>query len=339
MDFCVGVDVSLSLTFVDDIRRLRFCFDKINRQQRKKFFFFWGIVFIITTTLVLIFKKEVDHSACQRSGSTSSDDDELELGVFDTYILLWDIVRLKPMLWMIVILLTGKVAFGATDGMTGLKLIAMGMPKDKLSSMAVFLTPVQVLLPWFIGKWTAGSGPLNVFLLAYPYRIFMGGIFAALVWWTPSFRTERDFSFILYVLWIVAYCFHQVASYSMFVSMMAFNAQVSDPKIGGTYMTLLNTLNNLGGNWPVTLVLSLADYLSYYICFTKGSKSSLYSCNAKVLSDQCKSSGNVCEVVIDGYYVAVALCSVIGIIWFKAFFNKIKCLQKIPRTDWRVFSK
>jgi PAT family acetyl-CoA transporter-like MFS transporter 1 len=32
----------------------------------------------------------------------------------------------------------------------------------------------------------------------------------------------------------------------MFVSQMAFFATVSDPKIGGTYMTLLNTLTNLG---------------------------------------------------------------------------------------------
>jgi len=32
----------------------------------------------------------------------------------------------------------------------------------------------------------------------------------------------------------------------MFVSQMAFHAKISDPAIGGTYMTLLNTLANLG---------------------------------------------------------------------------------------------
>ncbi|VDK26465.1 unnamed protein product, partial [Anisakis simplex] len=114
-------------------------------------------------------------------------------------------------------------AFAATDGITSLKLIGMGMPKDKLSSMAVFLTPLQVLLPWMIGKYTAGPRPLNVFLLAYPYRIFMGGVFAALLWWTPSFRlSDGDFPVTLYAIWVIAYCFHQVASYCMFVSMMAF---------------------------------------------------------------------------------------------------------------------
>lgn len=64
----------------------------------------------------------------------------------------------------------------------------------------------------------------------------------------------------------------QVATYCMFVSMMAFNAQVSDPRIGGTYMTLLNTLNNLGGNWPVTLILSVADWMTFKNCVVKGTK-------------------------------------------------------------------
>ena len=32
----------------------------------------------------------------------------------------------------------------------------------------------------------------------------------------------------------------------MFVAMMAFYAKISDPLIGGTYMTLLNTITNFG---------------------------------------------------------------------------------------------
>ncbi|VDK68185.1 unnamed protein product [Gongylonema pulchrum] len=68
----------------------------------------------------------------------------MELGIVETYTILWKILRLKPMIWMVFVLLTGKFAFAATDGITGLKLIGMGMPKDKLSSMAIFLTPLQV---------------------------------------------------------------------------------------------------------------------------------------------------------------------------------------------------
>ena len=52
----------------------------------------------------------------------------------------------------------------------------------------------------------------------------------------------------------------------MYVAIMAFNAKVSDPLIGGTYMTLLNTVSNLGGNWPSTVARWLVDPLTIKEC-------------------------------------------------------------------------
>lgn len=52
----------------------------------------------------------------------------------------------------------------------------------------------------------------------------------------------------------------------MYVACMAFHAKVSDPLIGGTYMTLLNTVTNLGGNWPSTVALWLVDPLTSKEC-------------------------------------------------------------------------
>ena len=52
----------------------------------------------------------------------------------------------------------------------------------------------------------------------------------------------------------------------MFVSSMAFFARVSDPAVGGTYMTLLNTVSNMGGTWPGTLSLWLVDSLTSKQC-------------------------------------------------------------------------
>ena len=66
----------------------------------------------------------------------------------------------------------------------------------------------------------------------------------------------------------------------MFVSIMAFFAKISDPAVGGTYMTLLNTLTNLGGNWPATLALWWVDVLTVKKC---------------VLSEADSLSDNACE--------------------------------------------
>ena len=52
----------------------------------------------------------------------------------------------------------------------------------------------------------------------------------------------------------------------MFVAIMAFFARISDPAVGGTYMTMLNTLTNLGGNWPSTLALWSVDHLTWKSC-------------------------------------------------------------------------
>ena len=52
----------------------------------------------------------------------------------------------------------------------------------------------------------------------------------------------------------------------MFVTQIAFHARISDPAIGGTYMTLLNTICNLGSNWPGTLALWFVDPLSSKSC-------------------------------------------------------------------------
>ena len=46
---------------------------------------------------------------------------------------------------------------------------------------------------------------------------------------------------------------------------MAFFARISDPAIGGTYMTFLNTLTNLGNMWPGSFTLWFVDFLTWKV--------------------------------------------------------------------------
>ncbi|KAI6234927.1 hypothetical protein M3Y99_00744000 [Aphelenchoides fujianensis] len=305
------------------------------------FVFFWGCVFIVSTTLILIFKSEVDHSIVDSSSPQKKrelvvEEEELTLGVAETYSILVRILCLKPMAMMIVVFLTDKIAFG-TDSMTDLKLIAAGITTDKIASRSIFLPPVQIVLPWLLGKQTAGPRPLNVFLWAYPYRVFMGVVLVGWVFWTPSFRDANgEYPYVYYVLWIGAYYLQQIASYCMSLSMMAFMAQISDPKIGGTYMTLLNTLNNLGGNWPTTLVFSITDFFNRKNCVSVVTQKVVGTCNLKVEEELCKTGGDVCEFEVDGYYISAAICIVLGLVWYKLFYTRIQYFQKIPRSDWQV---
>ena len=54
--------------------------------------------------------------------------------------------------------------------MTGLELIERGVKKDSLALLAIPLTPLEILLPFFIAKYTSGQKPLHVFANSHPFR-------------------------------------------------------------------------------------------------------------------------------------------------------------------------
>ena len=116
----------------------------------------------------------------------------------------------------------------------------------------------------------------------------------------------------------------------MYVAIMAFHAKISDPSIGGTYMTLLNTVTNLGGNWPATLALWFIDPLTFKSCSVDG-----FPCKDSISQDKCKSLAGECLTVIDGYYIEVLLCIIIGLIWFRWGKSKIKMLQNKHSSAWK----
>ena len=59
---------------------------------------------------------------------------------------------------------------------------------------------------------------------------------------------------------------HEIAGNLVFISMMAFFSRVSDPSIGGSYMTLLNTIANLGSKWTTSACLFLLPRVTFHAC-------------------------------------------------------------------------
>ncbi|XP_030698267.1 acetyl-coenzyme A transporter 1 isoform X2 [Globicephala melas] len=123
----------------------------------------------------------------------------------------------------------------------------------------------------------------------------------------------------------------QVTLYSMYVSIMAFNAKVSDPLIGGTYMTLLNTVSNLGGNWPSTVALWLVDPLTVKECVGASNQ----NCRTHDAVELCKKLGGSCVTALDGYYVESIICVFIGFGWWFCLGPKLKKLQDEGPSSWK----
>lgn len=200
------------------------------------FMWFWGIVFLVTTTLVAFLKKEREETQEQR-------EEQPDYGVGESYHLLWKIIKMKPVMLLATIMLTVKVSFSACDAVTTLKLIDHGIPKDKLAMLAIPMVPLQIFLPLMISKYTTGKYPMHLYIKAIPYRLLLTLGISTLVWATPLIIQDRNnIPIYYYVMILVIYSFYQIFLYAMFCSAMAFFAKVSDPRMGGTFMTLLNTL-------------------------------------------------------------------------------------------------
>jgi len=318
-----------------------------------QFLLFWGIVFLITTTLIAIFKTEKNTGEASVGPEGEAIAAEPELGLIDTYKMLWKILRLPLIPIVMVFLFTAGFGSSAVESMTNLKLIDRGVPKDKIAMLAIPMIPVKIVLTIFLTRFTVGPRPMNVWLISYPFRLIFCLLMVLLVFITPMFEyDDGGFPTHYYVLVIAIFALHRVGIYAMFVAGMAFHARISDPAIGGTYMTFLNTIANLGGMWPNSFTLWFVDFLTWKNCVPEMEEldsplvtSGLYS-NATAIKDNvcfgtqqvesCKSMGGSCDTLTDGYFSLSIACVLIGFIWFVWAVRAIRRLQEVEVSKWRV---
>ncbi|XP_026734317.1 acetyl-coenzyme A transporter 1 [Trichoplusia ni] len=293
------------------------------------FLLFWGWVFIITTTIIAVFKHEANDSVNTKENNVKGFSD-----VVNAYKQLYTIIKLPAVRTLALVLFTAKLGFCASDAVSGLKLVEAGVPREDLALLAVPLVPVQIIMPVILAKHTTGPAPLSLWLRAFPLRLLVGPLVAALVAVTPSLLGNAGPTYSYLFLLLCLYVFHQTCLYCMFVAVMAFFAKVSDPAVGGTYMTFLNTMSNLGTNWPNTLALWAIDHLTYKTCSL--TELSDNTCSSQLEAELCKSKGGTCNVRIDGFYIETAICLVIGFIWLQWGRPTIQKLQRLPASAWQI---
>lgn len=74
----------------------------------------------------------------------------------------------------------------------------------------------------------------------------------------------------------------------MSVATIAFFSRISDSRFGGTYMTLMNTLANLGHAWSSSVAIGMIDFLTFKEC----SSDSKNNCSTSDLKNV--SYSNIC---------------------------------------------
>ncbi len=212
------------------------------------------------------------------------------------------------------------------------------MPKADIATVSPLLLAVGLLLPALLSSAVA-SRPLDMLVVGIPLKILTSAsLWAVLQLTKTAYAGGASPGMEYFAPLVAALVLHEVAGSLVFNSLMAYFSRVSDPAIGGTYMTLLNTLTNLGAKWPSSLCLWLLPKLTFTSCLltSDGGVSPVDISCSLVGGAACIEYGGRCEVAWDGYTISAAFCLVFGVGWWFFFRESVKKLQNTPPSDWLV---
>jgi PAT family acetyl-CoA transporter-like MFS transporter 1 len=266
-----------------------------------------------------------------------------EDGIWDVYKIMWGVLKLKNIQTIIIVHLIAKIGFQANDGVTSLKLLDKGFGTENMALTVLIDFPFEIGLGYYAGKWSQEYTPMRLWCWGFAGRLAA----AIIAQFTVSIFPAGGVTSWYLLAVIGQHVFSTFTNTIMFVAVAAFHARIADPVIGGTYMTLLATVCNLGGTFPRFFVLRMVDAFTTATCLpdaSAGPDSKLtvttpFSCAVQADKERCLAGGGVCEMQHDGYYTVNILCVLIGVVTFVLFIRpKVLQLQALPLRAWRLSS-
>lgn len=237
--------------------------------------------------------------------------------------------------------LVAKLGTATNDAATSLKLLEKGLSKEDLALAVLIDFPFQILFGWLAAGWSKGDKPLRPWIRAMWFRLLFASTGMLLVAYFPSSTSsaadekgisgsqesaERHLPMYYFFFVIASTILGSFASTVQFGGISAFHTQIADPAIGGTYMTLLNTVSNLGGTWPRYFVLRGVDSFTKASCIIPtqdGADNGITISAQECVSDHgkaiCADLGGRCITERDGYYITSSICIVIGAVLLVLF--------------------
>ncbi|OKL62813.1 hypothetical protein UA08_01870 [Talaromyces atroroseus] len=292
---------------------------------------FAGWAYIIVTIGLFLFKKE----------ERTKDKD----GIMEVYRSMWSVLKLRNIQMIIVLHLIAKIGFQANDAVTSLKLIDKGFGQDNMALVVLIDFPFEIALGYYAGQWSTEYTPMRLWSWAFVGRL-AAALFAQFT--VMIYPAGADVPTWYILITIAEHVLSTFMNTVMFVAISAFHARISDPAIGGTYMTLLATVSNLGGTFPKFFILKMVDMFTSATCIppttppdasqlTGDLVTSAFSCALEADKGRCQAGGGQCVVEHDGYYITNLLCVLIGAVTFYVYIRPTALkLQALPLRAWRV---
>lgn len=306
------------------------------------------------------------------------DDDEKTQSISYIYRCFMKVLRLKSIQMLALIHLVSKIAFQCNEGATNLKLLERGFKREDLAVTVLIDVPFEIIFGYYVAKWSSDNnnnhnnrkddfekdnsddphekmlrsknnsffkrinrylvgdaGVLTPWLYGYLGRLVAAALGSYVVY---RFPRDGDVSRQYFVLVIVQHLLGSFMNTVQFVGISSFHTRIADPVLGGTYMTLLNTLSNFGGTWPRIVVMSMINFFTVSRCEVPSmGRDYLFYGTDKM--HECEIGADPLgkiTIVRDGYYVVNGLCIVLGLLLYFGFLRRqAQFLQHLPISSWR----
>ncbi|KAJ1605063.1 hypothetical protein OJ253_3333 [Cryptosporidium canis] len=309
--------------------------------EMSQFIYFWGIVILVVTVATGIIKREV--SSYLDNSDTKKDDDhiedlESELTIKQAYSLLYRVLKLRPVILLIILLFIIKIPSAIIDSSLEFKLIEFGMRKSDIMLVGPILIPLSFLTPFVMTKFVAkGKSPLGLLNIILPLKLLLSLLFCMLLIWSrviykPWTKHDNiDTPHLFYYTYLALSIFSSILCDSQSLIFMTLFNLIADVRFAGTYITLFNTINNLGYKWPTSLSLWLLDYTNFDYCRASGNQ---FNSN-KLSNHLLLLFGNPC--IIDSFFIQFTFCFIFGIIATLFIFpSVIRRIETFSSKDWIV---
>lgn len=287
------------------------------------------------------------------------------------------VIRLKPVLVLILFLATSKVWHAPVDTAVSLLQQRRGVSRETIAFFDTISTPLQLGLQVAVSRFTSGRRPLSLWMYAFPVRLALGIVWLWVIYGlldapqaagttpsTPSTGTHTSTtpappagpSTAVLTLIFALSNVHAIVMSVMFLSIMSFFSQVADPGMGGTYMTLLNTIANLGAKWPQYFALRGIEWFTVATCqqqhalagdgVTSGVSGAPVggsgvhrapfgsSCKIAADADTCRAAGGSCVTEYDGFVLLTISGAIGGCLWLAWMWRRMRLLEALPRDAW-----
>lgn len=283
-------------------------------------------------------------------GTGNDEDNEIdgheeEEDLREAYAQLWRVVNLPSVRLLAVMLMVARLGMLAAESAAPLKLLEKGVSKEALAGLVLVEFPVELVSALIAGRWAASSHPLRPYFGGYKLRLALAAGTTTAVYYFPANAAslkDAPFAFGILAALGVATSF---SSTLMFTALGDFFNRVSDPTMGGAYLTLLNTLANVGVVVPKLAVFAAMDFLTARRCSGSSREGGSVewleaACGPASAGGSadgaCTDAGGSCVVVRDGFYVLVAASAVLGTgigVWMQ---RALKKLEAADPSAWRA---